>query len=306
MKTHLISLFSLLTVALQAQVSLNYGFSTDTMLVGDQLLMKLELKGKASEAVIWPLITDTLGAFEVVEQSPIDTIPSDTLNLEKYLFLTQFDTGVFVVPSLAFSVNQDSIFTQSHQLVVLPVHIDSTNAGFYAQVDPLEVPYVFGEFKDLIINILIGILILGLLAFFIIRYLKKQQKKEKVELKIPAHILALGELSELKSKHYIDSDEIKTYYSELSDIIRRYIERRYHFLALESTTSEIAQSLKTQKLTETQKTKLMTFLEEADLVKFAKAFPEAHQHEVYYSELEEFIHQTKVQFEEIAVDEHHE
>ncbi|MGB0428609.1 MAG: hypothetical protein ACPGEC_06750, partial [Flavobacteriales bacterium] len=238
--------------------------------------------------------------------SSIDTIPSDTLNLEKYLFLTQFDTGVFVVPSLAFSVNQDSIFTQSHQLVVLPVHIDSTNAGFYAQVDPLEVPYVFGEFKDLIINILIGILILGLLAFFIIRYLKKQQKKEKVELKIPAHILALGELSELKSKHYIDSDEIKTYYSELSDIIRRYIERRYHFLALESTTSEIAQSLKTQKLTETQKTKLMTFLEEADLVKFAKAFPEAHQHEVYYSELEEFIHQTKVQFEEIAVDEHHE
>lgn len=306
MKTHLISLFSLLTVALQAQVSLNYGFSTDTMLVGDQLLMKLELKGKASEAVIWPLITDTLGDFEVVEQSSIDTIPSDTLNLEKYLFLTQFDTGVFVVPSLAFSVNQDSIFTQSHQLVVLPVHIDSTNAGFYAQVDPLEVPYVFGEFKDLIINILIGILILGLLAFFIIRYLKKQQKKEKVELKIPAHILALGELSELKSKHYIDSDEIKTYYSELSDIIRRYIERRYHFLALESTTSEIAQSLKTQKLTETQKTKLMTFLEEADLVKFAKAFPEAHQHEVYYSELEEFIHQTKVQFEEIAVDEHHE
>ncbi|MGB0998726.1 MAG: hypothetical protein ACPG4W_00130 [Flavobacteriales bacterium] len=306
MKTYLISLFSLLTVALQAQVSLNYGFSTDTMLVGDQLLMKLELKGKASEAVIWPLITDTLGDFEVVEQSSIDTIPSDTLNLEKYLFLTQFDTGVFVVPSLAFSVNQDSIFTQSHQLVVLPVHIDSTNAGFYAQVDPLEVPYVFGEFKDLIINILIGILILGLLAFFIIRYLKKQQKKEKVELKIPAHILALGELSELKSKHYIDSDEIKTYYSELSDIIRRYIERRYHFLALESTTSEIAQSLKTQKLTETQKTKLMTFLEEADLVKFAKAFPEAHQHEVYYSELEEFIHQTKVQFEEIAVDEHHE
>ncbi|MBU0650795.1 hypothetical protein KKC59_02680, partial [bacterium] len=69
-------------------------------------------------------------------------------------------------------------------------------------------------------------------------------------------------------------NKIKEYYLELSNIVKKYMERRYNILAVEYTTSEIAAALKKLKIGMDNYGFIYEFLGEADLVKFAKLRPD--------------------------------
>ena len=76
---------------------------------------------------------------------------------------------------------------------------------------------------------------------------------------------------------------MKKYYSELTEIVRGYIERELNVPALEITTDELIDLLNdfnNVKSIETDKEtiyKLKKLLQESDLVKFAKSKPMSHQ-----------------------------
>lgn len=296
MKIKYIGLLWLLFSSLSfAQIQIGSGISTDSMLVGDQFMYKIGVKGNQLKDLKWPKIKKQIGDFEIIEETGFDTVSTNPLSLEIGYILTYFDTGLIEVPSQVFVLNTDTVETQKHFVQVLPVHIDTSNAyinGFHPPIDPI--PYRFGEFINYIYWA-VGIILFLALVIFGVYYYEKNKKTEPVqEIKIPAHILALGELSELESKSLIEDGKVKTYYSNLSDILRRYLENRYGFLALESTTDEILKDIK-QHLYKTQNIKdINEFLQDADLVKFAKASLEEHQHEKYFNFVKDFVIDTKI------------
>ena len=125
------------------------------------------------------------------------------------------------------------------------------------------------------------ILLLALIGYIIYRYIKQRPKKDKVEeivFKTPIE-KATTLLQQLESKELWQKGEVKSYYSELTDIARTYIEEEINIPAMESTTSELIINLrltaKKKKLKLSQETlqNLEKVLMQADLVKFAKVKP---------------------------------
>jgi len=129
----------------------------------------------------------------------------------------------------------------------------------------------------------------------LIRYLTRKKKPitlMKEKSKVPAHILALEALNKLWQKKLCASGYIKEHYSELSDIIRIYIENRWEVSAMEMVSSEIIDSLKNFDIQSLQMKKLEQMLYMADMVKFAKAHPLPDENSLHYQNMVEFVKTT--------------
>ena len=96
---------------------------------------------------------------------------------------------------------------------------------------------------------------------------------------LPPFEEAILRLNELDEKLLWQNNKIKEYYSELTEIVRGYIERELKVPALENTTDEVLAMIKDFKNLDSIETsketikKLKDLLREADLVKFAKSKP---------------------------------
>jgi hypothetical protein len=131
----------------------------------------------------------------------------------------------------------------------------------------------------------------------LIYYLKKRPKQQPVappvKPSLPGYIIALNKLTELSGKKLWQQGEVKQYYSELSDIIRDYLENRYRVKTQESTTDEIFAALKHKRIVSRNRELLRQILQLADLVKFAKENPLPADNEQSMDNAVDFVSNTK-------------
>ncbi len=97
------------------------------------------------------------------------------------------------------------------------------------------------------------------------------------ELKKPAWEVTLFELDALRESDLLKRKQIKKYFTILSDIVRKYVERRYEIPALDRTTEEIKGEIKKIKLQQEIAELLSSLLFFCDLVKFAKYVPSTEE-----------------------------
>ncbi len=112
----------------------------------------------------------------------------------------------------------------------------------------------------------------------------------------PAHEIALEELDALERKDLARRGDWKTYYSELSDIVRRYLENRFGLAAPDMTTEEFLVYVRDRSILETSyKSLLREFLTASDLVKFARYVPDAQEGDQAMVTARQFVEQTKLE-----------
>lgn len=306
-----------LAITIQAQIHTAVAkIDTAKILIGEQIKLKIdvryptELKNNPQHTIIWPTYTDTITEkIEIVEQSQIDTsISTDqkTILLSKTYVITSFDTGYVVIPPFIFYNSLDTtrpFETQPLLIEVQTVAVDTTQEIKDIK-EPIDVPFTFKELLPYFIGGLIAIIIILLIVLYII---KRKNKKPQIieELKIiePAHIIALRRLDELNQKKLWQQGKSKEYHSELSEIIRWYIEERFNISALEQTTEEILLSIRSLALPIELREKLQQLLTLSDLVKFAKAQPLAQEHELSMQNAINFIEQTKLEENKLELQE---
>jgi hypothetical protein len=218
------------------------------------------------------------GALEVIQSYKIDTVRKGArYELIKKYGLTQFDSGKYTIPRIPVMINGKVSFSDSLKVEVNEVKVDTLKQKMYDIKDIAQVESPMGTWW---IYVLIA-LVIAVAGFFIYKFIKKIQTKEKVEVivyKTPIE-KATTLLQQLESKELWQKGEIKHYYSELTDIARNYIEEEIHIPAMESTTSELIEGLrraakqKKLKLSNETVENLEKVLKQADLVKFAKVKP---------------------------------
>ena len=282
-------------------VSVN--LDTNAILIGDQVNLNIQFLSPKQYNVLWPDIKDTLTAnIEIVERTPIDTVYSDNndnIILSQKLTLTSFDTGNYILPQMEFRYHapddtiQNVILSESLMLKVNTINVDTTKAIKPIKA-PLEAPYTFKEIYPWVLG---GIGIIAAIIF-LIYYLRKRKKNEPVfklkpKPKIPAHVIALDELDKLRRKKLWQTGNVKGFYTDLTDIVRIYIEGRFGIDAMEMTTFEIKANIKNvDQIPKENKEKLYNTLVLADLVKFAKEKPLPDDNESSMNISENFVRKT--------------
>ncbi len=285
-----------------AQPEIEATITPKEVLIGQPATLTLQVKHQPDVTVFWPntdveIRVDSNKVIEVLSKSKLDTLRVGGYVQEKLeLQVTAWDTGFYIIPSFNFlyqNPNDTAPIALQNYPVLLQVNtmaVDTTQA-FKGLKDPIDAPFSILEYKYYIAGGIIAIILIVFLFYIIFRKVDVAAKIAP-KPKRPAHEIAMEQLKALEKAQYWQQGDLKSYYSGLSDIMREYLEARYRFLAIESTTDEIFTSLDRIDLVAKQRDQLKEMFTLADLAKFAKVQPLPDEHIGAMSIATEFVNQT--------------
>jgi hypothetical protein len=278
------------------------------ILIGDYLNVNLEVTAPNGKPVFIPQLDDKVlkeaeAPFDWIANSKFDTIfDNDYYTLKQTITITAFDSGSYAFPAIPVFDIDTNIVAQTNPLFfeVYTIAVDTT-AAIKDIKDIAKIPFTFHELwmyvKEYSLFVLVGLLVIGLIVYLVLRYLKKKRAQKplpvvKPKPKIKPHITALKELEKLRLKKLCEQGRTKEYYSELIDIVRIYMDGQWEIGAMEMVTSEIMEALKDTAIHEETLKKLHQALTIADLVKFAKYNPLPTDHDMAFKDCREFVERT--------------
>ncbi len=302
----LLSLLLLLPLGLSAQdLAPVAELDTQAIRIGEQTRLKLSVNYRVDKGeqvqIVWPVITgDTITShIEVLEDSGVDTVvnSNDPYRFQqlRQLRITSFDSGYWAIPPFRFVVNGDTVETKALLLGVETVDVDTTQA-FRDIKEIYELPFSWTDWlREHWVwfaggaGVLVAIL---LLVFF----LRKPRKTVVVEaLPKPLHERMLDGLADIDRKKLWQQGLVKQYQSEVTDLLRAYVEERYGVPALERTTDDLMAELRLSAMGGEARELLGNLLRMADMVKFAKYTALPAENEQLMASAVRFIHNTTEQ-----------
>jgi len=278
-------------------------FDTTDILIGDQIDLNISFTMPLDYRVLWPHYKDTLTRnIEIVSMTAVDTLINESENIVEMLqslTVTSFDSGYYYVPPIKFQYQpiDDTVFTEASTIpLYLKVHtmeVDTTQA-IKPIKPPLGAPLTFREILPWLLAGLGTLIVIFLATYTYIRW-KKNKPLFRIRPKIilPPHVVAMNGLENLKGKKLWQAGKVKDYYTELTDILRNYIEDRYDVTAVEMTTEEILEGLKNTDAPKKSVDQLARTLVLADLVKFAKENPQPLDNDISMNSSIEFVKTTR-------------
>ena len=298
--------------ALQAQkITVKAQLDSTVLWIGDQSNLSFEISQSPDQVVNTPLFFDTIpGGLEVVGGIRLDTIKSKDgyLLVKQNYTITAFEDSLYYLPSLPFVTGDDTVWSNPLSLkVVQPFQID-TASNTIADIKPIYKPnFDWKWFFKLVLFVLLIIAVV-ILAYFLIRkfVLKKPILPTAIEVKenLPPHEIALKALDKIKNEKSWQQGRIKEYHTELTDVLREYVERLFNVSSMEMTSEEILDSLNMLKVSQkSAHNGLKQILQLADLVKFAKWNPSPEENELSLLNAYLFVNQTKIEETKPAVEE---
>ena len=271
--------FVLISVMGYGQVSSS--IDSTSIKIGAELFYKIQVKADTTALVVFSE-EQTFQPLEIINSYPIDTTKKEGYyQLTKTYGLTQFDSGVYTIPKQKILIDDKSFFTDSLQVQVNPVIVDTTKQKLF-DIKPLtQVEKSPSGFWGRIAVFLIVLLLVGGVLYWFIWRKKPLTEAEKIAA-LPPYERAKLALERLDEERYFENEDVKTYYSDLTLILRQYLDEKVYEQSLESTTDELVSRLKTlqaaNQITLSKDTvrNIETILKRADLVKFAKSKPDFH------------------------------
>ena len=268
------------------------------LMIGDQTAMHLSATQEANERVEMPVFGETLqDGIEIIDRSAIDTttLPDGRLQLSQELTLTSFKDSLFPVAPIAVVSGTATFFTDPMALnVIQPFEVDSSLA--ITDIKDIEKAPIY--WWGIIRWILLALAIIGLFvgAYYGVQWYRKHFLKEEEviepELLRPADEVALEKLDEIKAQKIWKDGKVKEYQTELTDVVREYIGRRFDVQSTEKTSDETLRAMKPL-IDKELFAKLSKMLQLADLVKFAKWHTTPDENEQALSTAYEFVNETR-------------
>ena len=282
------------------------------LFIGEQTALTFEVDQSADERINIPLFSDTIiSGLELVERLKVDTtqIENNRIKVKHSFLLTSFDTALYYIPPFAFSsVGGDTVESNPLSLKVFTVDLQTDSTDFQiADIKPIYAPpFNWKKFFLILLYVLLGVLASYGIYRLVLLYLKKNSDiLKEPEVVIPAHVTALEGLDRIKQEKIWQQGKYKVYYTELTDVVRTYISKRYDVNAMESTSDETLFLLKNFDVDRNAISLLKSMFQLADLVKFAKWNPLPDECSKNLSEAYSFVEKTMV-IEEITLDENSE
>jgi len=266
--------------------------------VGDIITLTLTLSSEPQIAVRLPEAGPQITGLRIVDAGEEGPKPVDNRTVQKKWYTLRPDSsGSYIIPPFSVTYTGARGVKQELKTAQLFIEVRSAlkdnSAGAAAELrdikPPQEVPWRPG--KLLIYGAVTGVLLIAGAGLF---YFLRKKKSRLPEPPLPAHVRAFEELEQLTREQLIERGIVREYYFRLSEIFRRYIERRFHIPAVERTTEEIMPDMvRLQECGPAVKAETQDILRYADLVKFARFQPDRKTSAQDYQKVVRVIEATK-------------
>ena len=248
-------------------------------LVGDYINLTVKVKYDEGIQVSNPLLGDTFKEIEIIKvEDPVLLEENGKQVVEFRYIVSVYDSMNVSIPGIPVGYktgNDTTLQTVKTNSVNFTVHTVAVQPDEEIKdiKEPIKIPL---DWKTILLYLLIILAIAALAYFLYKRYKKKLEGKEKIEEatpRIPSYLTALNGLHQLEEEELWQKGRVKEYHSRITEIIRKYFEERFYLPALELTTTEAMKRLKERYDTTEILQTTEEFLNNADLVKFAKYNP---------------------------------
>lgn len=270
------------------------------ILIGEQADLTLSVTMKRGQLLEMPIFQPSqqiAPGLEVVEALPADTAKAadGQILVTKVYRLTSFDEKLYYVPAMKVKVDSKEYQTKNLALKVLDVPVDTLHPeNFYPPKDVQDNPFQWSEWSPLFWCSMLLIALLCLI--FYLRVCMRENKPVMARVRIVKRLLphqrAMQEIEQIKAEGMQVSADQKEYYTRLTDTLRKYIEERFGFNAMEMTSTEIIGRLQEAE-DKTMIDELRELFTTADLVKFAKYSTLINENDANLVNAIEFINSTK-------------
>ncbi|MEO8398294.1 MAG: hypothetical protein ABI550_00620 [Ignavibacteriaceae bacterium] len=315
MKLLLIIFISFVFKISAQQISAVAFTDTSDYLIGDYINYNLKVEYDKNIKIEKPEILNKLSNVDVIREEPPVYKEENGKKVSIFrIIISRYDSSRVTIPAITinYRVGKDTlkktapVYNSDNQLVsdstLKQVSSDSVSFTVHSMKvaknedikdikNPLTIPL---NWKIISMWILIGLILIGIFIFLYRRYKKKKSGKviEKKIIILPPHIAALKALDELEKKQLWQKGMIKEYHSEITEIIRKYFAEKFYLPALELTTSEALDALRKRNDAKNILEITSSFLNNADLVKFAKFQPFESVNEEMMQQAKEIVNKT--------------
>lgn len=317
-KILLIVLLGCLSFSLHAQKStVRATIQPSDILIGEQAIINVEVIAPKDRNIIFPAYQDTLiTGIEVLKMLKPDTVLTEVMTISQKYVVTSFDSTLYHVPYMQVIDGMDTLRTNDFGLKVSAPQLSEQSLAYLEQLKKHETdsidfeklqisdiktvqtpPFVWQDYLEYLYIPLLILLVLALIGFGVYFFLRKRKKGYYFTPKIilPPHVVALQGLDKLKISKLWQKGQEKEYYTELTDILREYIDGRFAIGALEMTSDDIISAVHLATDTKSATDGLAQILKLADLVKFAKYTPFADENDLSLVNAYLFVNQTKIE-----------
>ena len=283
-----------------AQVQVESSIDPIQILIGEQAHLKLQVSYKKGQSLILPQFKQSefiTPGVEVLEMSQADTAQLDNgmISVSRIYTLTSFDEQLYYLPPLPVQVDGKKYQSKNLALKVLTVPVDTLHPeNFYPPKDVQDNPFLWSEWRDVFWLSLMLLFLFCLICYLFICLKGNKPIVARVRIikKVLPHQRAMDEIEKIKADRMVASENQKEYYTRLTDTLRKYMEERFGFNAMEMTSGEII-----ARLQEVEDKKMIGELRDlfttADLVKFAKYKSLINENDANLVNAIEFINTTK-------------
>ena len=294
----LISHFSFLS--LRAQVKVESTISAMEMLVGQQVMLTVSATADEGATVTFPQEAllpagiEFMGAVEMPEEKA----GNGQVLYQRGYVLTSFEDTLYYIPPMTVNVDGKEYETKKLALKVLTVDVDTTDYEKYYGPKTIQDNPFNWELDEWAVPFWLSVLMLVMLAVTYYLYLRLRDNKPVIARprfirRLLPHQKAMQAIEEIKAEKMVTAEDPKEYYTRLTDTLRKYIEERYGFYAMEMTSSEIIDRL--QQADPESLAELSQLFQTADLVKFAKYSTLINENDANLVSAIDFINRTKVE-----------
>ena len=274
-----------------------------TLFIGDQTDLHLRAIGEVGKQVTMPVLDkELIPGVEIVDRTIVDTLSlkDGRVQYDQYLTVTSFEDSLFYIAPLPFVSGDDTVWSDGLTLnVVQPFEMDTTDMAITDIKGVYKAPvWWWGIFRWVLLAVLLAGV--GVAGYYLITYLQRRKLKEAgnevvTEPLRPAEEVALEKLDAIKEKKIWQQGQVKEYYTQLTDVVREYIARRFEVSSVEQTSDEtlrdIRPLLSERKDLYDQLRKMLTL---ADLVKFAKWSTTPDENELSLRNAYTFVKETTI------------
>ncbi|MFD1062784.1 hypothetical protein ACFQ1Q_05955 [Winogradskyella litorisediminis] len=293
----------------------NFSFSqvtteidTTSIRIGEQISYKIKVETDSTNLVVFPE-GQTFLPLELVEALTIDTTrQASKFQLLREYKLTQFDSGSYYIPRQKVIVGDNPFFTDSLKIEVNTIQVDTTKQGLYDIKPIIEVEKSSSKWWLYVLIVLAAIVLVAFLLYWFIWRKKPLTEEEEIAL-LPPYERAKLAMAKLDEKQYLVKEDLKGFYSELTFIIRKFLDEKVYDRALESTTDELVDRLRLLsdgnqiKLDAATISNIETIFKRADLVKFAKSKPDVALAELDKNTIDKELENVKLTLPEPSEEE---